>query len=92
MAAVMVTFTGESTLFVVILKMPEVSPAFTTTLEESPIGELAGADKSTIFPPRGAGALNVTVPTAELPLITEAGDTVTAETVVGLIVSIADPL
>lgn len=75
-----VAFTGESTALVWILKVPELSPAFIIILAGRVRIPLASDDNNTTWLPEGAALFNVTVPTKEVPLVTEADDMVNAET------------
>src|SRR3989338_3317288 len=74
--AVMVALTGDFTLYVLMSKAREVSPAFTFTFKENFREALEGAFSHTILPPAGAGLLKITVPTEESPPVNEAGDIV----------------
>ena len=89
--AVMVTSTGEFTVLVLILKVAEVSPAFTPTLAGSIKETFGVADNIIMRPPAGATPFRVTVPTKEQPFTTEAGDTVSVDTTSGLSVRVASP-
>ena len=79
----------EATGVVVIVKVADVVPAGTTTV--------GGAEalvelelNVTEAPPVGAMPLRVIVPVEELPPTTDVGDTERAETVAGVIESVAD--
>lgn len=70
------------------MKIAEVEPAAIVTLEGTVALELL-EDRMTTVPPEGAWPFKVTVPVDELPPSTDAGDTLTAATVSGLICNAA---
>lgn len=77
-----------ATPVVAIVKFADVAPAGTVTVS----GVVAGAPDAlsvTVVPPVGEATPRVTVPVAELPPTTDAGLTVTEESVTAWIVSVA---
>jgi len=85
--AVIVTLVEKKTLEVVIVKVAVLLPAGTVTLEGSCAAVLL-SDSETTIPPLGALPVNVTVPTDELPPVTEVGLTLTELRATGLIVNV----
>ena len=82
-----VTFTGDDTALVWILKLAEIAPAGTVIFAGNDTEAAGFADKSIICPPAGAAPFNVTVPTMLALLITDEGDKVKAETAIGFIIT-----
>ena len=66
------------TVVVVMVKVALFAPAATLTLDGTFVA-LESSDSDTTAPPLGAGALNVTVPLAELPPFTLVGSTLTLD-------------
>ena len=76
--------------FVVIVKVPLLAPA-AMLMEAGTVAEVLLLDRVTLAPPVGAAAVRVTVPVAEVPPVTLAGLTVTAEraaTAAGVMVTV----
>jgi len=65
-------------------KVAEVAPDFTTTLPGNTSASFEEAYNCTTLLLAGAGPLNVTVPTAGSPPVTDAGDTDNADTVMAI--------
>jgi hypothetical protein len=71
--AVRVTEVERKTLTVLTVKVAEVAPADTLTLEGTEARLDLELDNATTAPPEPAAAVNVTLPVAELPPVTEDG-------------------
>ncbi len=67
-----------ATGLVVIVKVAEVAPAATVTLEGACAAAMLLLDRETTAPPDGAGPVSLTVPVDEIPPTTDAGLTVMA--------------
>ena len=76
------TEVGVATALVPTLKLALVAPAATVTLAGTEAAALL-SESVTCAPPAGAGPFRVTVPVAELPPVTLAGLTFSAETLGG---------
>lgn len=77
--AVIITLLGVATGLVLMVNVPEVSPAFTNTDDGSTIGAFEAANNCTDSPPAAAPLLNFTVPTTVSPAVTEYADKVNAD-------------
>ena len=75
------------TAVVVTVNVAEVAPAATTMLEGSEALELLDV-RSTIIPPVGETPFSVTVPVAEVPPVTDAGEILTVNNAGGVTVSV----
>jgi hypothetical protein len=71
--AVRVTEVERTTLPVLTVKVAEVAPADTLTLEGTEARLDFELDNATTAPPEPAAAVNVTLPVAEVPPVTEVG-------------------
>ena len=79
----------EATGVVVTVNAPVVLPAATVTVAGT-VADEELEDRPTEKPPVGAGPLSVTVPVEETPPMTDVGATLTALTVGGTIVKVAE--
>ena len=86
--AVKVTVIGEVTGDVPILKLADVEPAATVTVDGS-VAEVLLEETVTAIPPVGAAPLIVTVPSAFVPPPTDVGATVMLVRVAGVTVRVA---
>jgi len=87
--AVIVTVVELATGEVETVKVADVAPAATVTLDGTVPVEVGLADRLTTMPPVGAGPFRVTVPVDGVPPVTTTGDTESVETAGGLIVIVA---
>jgi hypothetical protein len=78
-AAVMDALTEAVTVLVGISKLADVAPAATPTLAGKINTSFWSADSAIVAPSAGAARFKVIVPTAEVPLIAESGETVNEE-------------